>query len=397
MKRLTKKIFRSLGLEITRYNPDDHAKEFISLKSENRPKGNVLLSYTINPFLVKDGKSFDHRHNCDWECFQIAKTFLDLGYHVDVIPFTNDEFVPGKDYAFFIDVLSNMQRIAPMLNSNCKKIFYTVFAHWLFNNSAEYQRYLSLQQRKGKILNPRIILQSNLGIEYADYCILRGNEFTISTYRYAQKPIFQIPISTTVDPIAIEDKNYEACRNSFVWFGGWGLVHKGLDLVLEAFAEMPECHLSVCGPIQREDDFEQAYYRELYQTLNIHTIGWVDVKGPQFAGVMNNCIGLIFPSCAEGQSGSVVNCLHAGLIPVISYESGVDVHEDFGIIMESCSIDAIKSSVKRISSLPAGELKKMSSKAQQFAKDNFTRETFTEGFKKALSEIMDRERNEKLH
>jgi hypothetical protein len=50
------------------------------------------------------------------------------------------------------------------------------------------------------------------------------------------------------------------------------MVHKGLDLVLEAFADMPEYHLTVCGPIQKEQDFERAYYRELYQVPNIRRL-----------------------------------------------------------------------------------------------------------------------------
>ena len=37
------------------------------------------------------------------------------------------------------------------------------------------------------------------------------------------------------------------------------MVHKGLDLVLEAFVAMPEYHLTVCGKVSSEKDFEDAY------------------------------------------------------------------------------------------------------------------------------------------
>ena len=30
------------------------------------------------------------------------------------------------------------------------------------------------------------------------------------------------------------------------------MVHKGLDLVLEAFARMPECQLTIVGPVRPE-------------------------------------------------------------------------------------------------------------------------------------------------
>ena len=66
-----------------------------------------------------------------------------------------------------------------------------------------------------------------------------------------------------------DQKDFDRCRNSFLWFGSNALVHKGLDRVLEAFAEMPEYHLTVCGPIHEERDFLATYHRELFDTPNI--------------------------------------------------------------------------------------------------------------------------------
>ena len=63
-------------------------------------------------------------------------------------------------------------------------------------------------------------------------------------------------------------------------------MHKGLDLVLEAFARMPELHLTVCGPIHEEPAFEAAFRRELYETPNIETLGWVDIASPAFAELL---------------------------------------------------------------------------------------------------------------
>ena len=69
-------------------------------------------------------------------------------------------------------------------------------------------------------------------------------------------------------------------------------MHKGLDLVLEAFAGMPDHHLYVCGPLQQEKDFVKAFYTELYETPNIHAVGWVDLEGPEFLEIVNKCVGL---------------------------------------------------------------------------------------------------------
>lgn len=382
MKKQIKNIIARFGIEIIRPN-----KRFITLKPEKECQGNVLLSYILDPFLLKNGEPIQSSHTNHWESLQVARTFLDLGYCVDVIHYTNKTFTPGKDYSFFIAARTNFQRIAQLLNEDCVKIVHLDTAHWLFNGSAEYRRCLDLQQRKGVALRSFRNVETNRAIEYADCATVLGNNFTIDTYSYAEKSIFRIPLpAITVYPWQ-EDKDYEISRNHFLWFGGRGLVHKGLDLVLDAFAKMPDYHLTVCGPIQEEKDFENAFYKELYQTPNIHTIGWVDVSSPEFTEITKRCIGFIYPSCSEGQSGAVVTCLQAGLIPIISYESGVDV-DDFGVILKDCSIDEIKRSIIKISNLPTNELKRMARKAWEYARANHTREKFTQEYKKVIEKII---------
>ena len=389
MKGIIKKFGRKVGLDIRKYSPNLYENEVVSLKPENECKGSVLLSYIINPFLLKDGETVSNSHTHDKESLQIAKAFLLLGYAVDVIDYRNKTFIPKKDYSIFVAARTNFQRIAQLLKEDCLTIAHLDTAHWLFNNSAAYQRCLELQQRRGVTLESIKWVEPNWAIEYADCATVLGNSFTIGTYSYAQKPIFPLSVPTVNVYAWPEDKNYEGCRNYFLWFGSEGLVHKGLDLALEAFAGMPDYHLYVCGPIQQDKGFEKAYFKELYQTPNIHTMGWVDVSSNDFVEIARNCLALIYPSCSEGQSGAVVTCLQIGLIPLLSYESGVDV-EDFGILLKTCSIDEIKLAVQQISGLPAKELKTMSRKAWEFARANYTREKYSKNYRVVIERIMRR-------
>jgi len=384
MKSIIKKIAMRLGIEIKRVAVSEGA--CISLKPQGTPKGDILLSYSFGRFLSKDVAPLGTRHICDWECWQIARTFLGFGYCVDVISYDNHTFKPAKEYSFCIDTLTNLERIAPLLGKGCVKILHIIWAHWLFHNHANYGRHLALQQRKGLVLKPRKILAPNLGIECADCATMTGNEFTAGTYRYAQKPIYRVPAATVANYPWMVDKDYNSCRNHFLWLGGSGLVHKGLDLVLDAFAEMPDYHLTVCGPIRKDKAFEAAFYRELYQTTNIQSIGLVDISSPAFIEIARNCVGLIHPSCAEGQSGAVLTGLHAGLIPIVSVESGVDV-DGFGIILGSSSIEDIKNSIRMVANLPAQELKLMSRNAWEFARANHTKEKFAAEYRKAVAKI----------
>lgn len=362
---------------------------------ENKSKGNLLLSFIngmrdgLKPFLLKNGEEVDNSHTNYWESLQIAKTFLDLNYCVDVIDYNDKTFVPEKDYSFFVGARTNFETFAQLLNRDCIKILHTDTAHWMFNNYALYVRCLGLQKRKNvsiKVMKQRMV-EYNLAIEYADYATIKGNQFTINTYSYAQKPYFRIYNPACITFQWPENKNYEACRKNFLWFSSSGLVHKGLDLVLDTFAEMPDYHLTVCGPIHEEKDFEDAYYKELYRTPNIHTVGWVDIDSHQFIEIINRCIGLIYPSCAEGQAGSVVNCMQAGLIPIVSYESGMDV-DDFGVILKDCTINQIENSIQMISNLSVQELKQRARKTWEYSREKHTRERYAQEYRKIIQKII---------
>ncbi len=369
-------------MEILRYDT-----RYVSLKPQKGCQKHVLCSYIIEPFLRKNSEPLPNSHTNYWESWQIVNTFLQLGYAVDVIDYTNKFFTPKKDYSIFIGSRRNFQSIAQQLNEDCLKIAHLTTAHWLFNSAAEYARCLDLKERRGMSLSSLRPVEENWAIEYADCATMLGNNFTKSTYTYAQKPIYSLSIpACTVYPWA-DDKNFEKCRNHFLWFGNNGFVHKGLDLVLDVFSEMPDYELTICGPIQKEKAFEKAFYKELYETPNIHTVGWVDVTSPEFIDITNKCIGLIYPSASEGQSGAVVTCLQSGLIPIISYESGVDVN-DFGIILKDCTIDEIKRSIQSVSKSPTTELEKMAKKAWKFARANYTREKYSDEFRKTIEKII---------
>lgn len=385
LKKMSNKIVTTLGVDVRRINRNE--RKVVSIKPEKMGNGYVLLSYIIEPFLLKNGEPVSNDHTHDWESLQIGKTFLDLGYGVDVIDYRNKKFIPEKDYFVFVAARTNFERISQYLNKNCLKIVHLDTSHWLFNNHASYERSLALQIRKGVTVKSQRIIEPNFAIEYADFATILGNDFTISTYLYAKKPIFRIPISTcTVYPWS-EEKDFDACRKNYLWFGSDGFIHKGLDLVLDAFVEMPDCHLTICGPIQKEKDFVRTFYKELYKTPNIHTIGWVNVDSDEFVRITNSCVGLIYPSCAEGGGGGVIACMHAGLVPVLSYESSVDV-EDFGVILKNCSVDEIKNTIRDVSDLPVEKLKDMARRTWKFARTHHIREKFAEEYRKTIIKII---------
>ncbi|MEB3218343.1 MAG: glycosyltransferase [Nostocales cyanobacterium 94392] len=385
---LVKRVAGNLSIVADKIQGRLERRRMVSIQPDKPAVGNVLISYVVNPFTLKPGEPIPTSHTQHWECLQMAKTFLDFGYNVDVIWFYNDVFLPKKDYAFFIETRWNLQRCVPFLNKDCVKIFHSDTAHILFHNAAEANRLLRLQQRRGITLSPKRFEQPNKAIEYADCATVLGNEFTINTFKYANKPLYRVPISAPRLYPFPEDKDFTTCRKNFLWFGSGGFVHKGLDLLLDAFSQMPDYHLTICGPIDKEEDFTAAFYKELYQTPNIHTIGWVDVKSQKFIDIVNSCLGIVYPTCSEGGGGCVINCMHTGLIPIVSYESSVDISDDYGVIFKENTVEEIKQSIQNISSLNPSQLEQMARKSWEFVRQNHTRQRFAQVYRETIEKII---------
>ena len=354
-------------------------------------RGNALLSYILDPFIVDPAKMpASHPvnwHPNNWESQEMAKTLQEQGFNVDVISYTNLSFRPTKDYSLVIDTRENLQRLSPFLSEKCLKVMHIDSAHILFSNRAELHRLLALQERRHVTLLPRRFQTPNLGIESAHCATLKGNRFTGDTFSYAGKPLYPVHVSS---PRLYEwpaEKDFRKVRKTFMWLGSGGLVHKGLDLVLEAFAQMSDFQLIVCGPVANEPDFAAAYHRELYETRNIEVVGWTEMGGPRFTSLAMRCAGMVYPSCSEGQCGSVITAMHAGLIPVCSYESGVDV-EPFGTILHQCSIHEIQRAVEAVAALDSAKATQRARDAWQYARRVHTRENFAREYRRAMHSIL---------
>src|SRR5680860_1554491 len=60
-----------------------------SFRTERPARGTVLLSYITEPFFTSKGRSVFSTHSHHWEAVQIVRTYLDLGFNVDVIHYLN--------------------------------------------------------------------------------------------------------------------------------------------------------------------------------------------------------------------------------------------------------------------------------------------------------------------
>lgn len=355
----------------------------IHLRPRGAPRGSVLFSYVTLPWL-RPGPWDSHTNYS--EAKTMVEAFLERGYAVDVIDSANHMFVPKKQYDFFIDNAENMARLAPLVGASCEKIFHITNGEPAFQNAAGLKRSNELKQRRGITLTPDRTIPENRGIEVADMATAVGNNFTIGTYKYAEKPITRIPLSTTHIFPSPKEKRFEKIKKQYIWMGGAGPLHKGLDVVLESFVQMPDFTLVVCAKLAPEDPFAQAFKKELYETPNIQMRGFIDPSSRQFTQLCSESLGIVSVSCSEGGGGSVIVGMHAGLIPVVNHETSVDVG-DFGVLLPDSHIETLILAVRELSSLPAETLKNKAVATWQYAREHHTRERFAKEYRLFLDTI----------
>lgn len=343
--------------------------------------GTVLFSYIHHPLLWAEYDTRFLWHSNLWESREIVRIFNELGFDVDAIDWVNTSFYPKKNYAIIFDMATNLQRLAPFLSKDVIKILYITGSSPAYQRIAELRRVAQLEDRTEKLYSPkRIFTHIDLferSLRLADCAALIGTDFTLSTFdsQYRQK-IECIPVSASFLPNIKNESNYISKERDSLFFSGFGAVHKGLDLVLETFAQNKNIRLHVVGNIASEKDFLNIYKKELLSCDNIIYHGPLSPSSDKFMAVVKKCISFISPSCSEGLSSAVVTCLQLGLYPIVSKENGSIFPQDSGIILQSCSISEIEHAVNKVFYMKNDILIEHIKKCQSYALSEFSRENF---------------------
>jgi glycosyltransferase involved in cell wall biosynthesis len=357
------------------------------MPAQGKKKGSVLLSYITEPFTKLPWQSLSNRHTNYWECLEIARLFSARGYAVDVINWDNSKFIPKKKYAVCVDVQNNLERLSKYLPKECKKVAHIVSSAASFQNTAEKTRLQELKKRRGvELITQRQVGISN-NVHVANFLEGFGNKTVWASYGNLDKPIFPIPISSVKIFDFPENINFEAASKNFLWLGGGGAVLKGLDLVLEAFAQNPDLTLHICGPVQAEKDFCQAYNKELFETANIHLHGRIDVTSDLFKELSLTCGALIYPAFSEGTSGAVVQAMQAGIVPIITPQTGI-YEEAPAIIITEPTVESVTKAVKDFSLLSPERIETVSRNVWKYAQAHYTREEFSKAYGHFIDDIL---------
>ena len=352
-----------------------------SIYKSKDAKKRVLICFIIAPFYLQK-RSIKHVNVIESRI--IAREFNKLGFSVDVVDYRCTRKINYSKY----DVIFGFG--VPFSNSfdfkyQLKRICYLNGSSPNFSNEREAMRIHDIYNHSGKLLSPRreSYWPWMNAVINSDLMILAGNEVTKSTYEGLNENIKTVPVPMI--PSKLKSNNFS--KPGFLWFGGAGAVHKGLDLVLDASSEIEnDFSLDICGPLENEKDFFELYKPKI-DKKNIIFHGMVDVESNEMQKLIDKNTFIILPSCSEGMASSVTTCMQFGLIPVITKECGIDLGEH-SILIEDLSISEVRKAMKNALSLSKDDLQRKKEQSIEFVNEINTPAKYEKEFSKAIKSIL---------
>jgi len=348
----------------------------------------ALLSYIVAPF-----RKESLAHTNGFEATTWAKILNKYGYQVDIIQY--NAFPKKLDITQY-DLLCGFGDAFEVFfhtpDAKAKTIMYATGMHICHQNNLTLKRVKDVYLKKGVWLgsSSRYIEKSWIfHSAFTDATVVLGNEVCMDSYKKYIDNVHRLnaPFFNVLDYDYIIDHKADNCQNHFLWFGSSGVIHRGLDLLLDYFSGRNDIVLHICGNVKQEEAFSKAYHRELFHTKNIVYHGFVNIASDKFETILQQCGFVIYPSCSEGGSPSVLTCVgNGGLIPVITKETTVNTGHEIWI--DGFSTKSIEKAVDQALSIKKDNLKELMMKNAITVNKKNNIDVYRESLEKILSDII---------
>ena len=323
-------------------------------------------------------------HSMHWESIEMVKILTSLGYHVDVADCTGTlPKVEWTKYQLVIDERNNLKAAPKVLEQI--QIHYATGCQWLFHNSAEYNRLFDFKSRTGISTDPARQVSPIYSEEIASITTYFGGVFQRDLFTHPNKTI-PLSLSSSYIP-EFKEKELSACRKNVLWLGSRGFIHKGLDIVLEAFKEINNFNLHICTDLEVESQFYNWYKEEFSNCSNIHYHGWMDVNDLRFQHLAENCIASVYCSAAEGGAGAIIQAMQFGCIPIVNDSTALrGQHTGFFLQGQSPKelMRSIRQVLRDIGEMSEKELAEKSVAVRSYANVNHCRAAYSQSFRQLI-------------
>lgn len=344
-----------------------------------------LLLYITRPFW---GKTINRSHQNQWQARELARIIGEFGYNVDVIHYRDTEAKLKKKYDLIIDLHPGLNDVYKnFMSDSCIKVAYMTGSNQSFANKAEAERIEALFRRKGVRLMQRRYYRPFKKSEFEsfDAMFFIGNSYNLKTYSEFNLKSVSFIKNTGYDFLKNTDFSKKSSQN-FLFLGGPGQIHKGLDLLLDIFGVNKHLNLYVCSRFKRERDFYKLYKKALLHTDNIFPIGFVNIAGRKFKDICKLCSYVVLPSCSEGIATNVLTGMSAGLVPIASRECGFE--DDEVHHFEDNSIDCIEETLNFFAQKTPEWVRAESMKAMEIVQTRYSEKNFSDSVRAAMRGLL---------
>ncbi len=391
-KRSIIKFVDNLLLRILRYqhvNSLFHRNNMIRNIGFNpmldQPK--VLICYLTEPFFESVDNIINHPKN--YQLLQMVEYFLNRGYNIDVCNYVDDYSVQRMktDYDIIIGQGIAYNRAIKILSCRISILFLTENNPYIVHKN--YKERLEYFKERHPNVNymmsiPRIGIFNSFSLEQSNAIIAFNSRSSAYTLKEFTKSVYPITVNTVGNSHEnVESSTIVKNKKNFVWLGSVGFIHKGLDILLDAFKELPDCKLNVYGIPKSEI----VLWNKL-KGDNTILHPYVDVTSDRFVEeVIKQNTFVISASCSEGIQTGIATCMRSGLIPIVTRDCGYDDHKSI-FMLEDYHVEYIVERLSKIISLEDHVLINKSESAREYSNKKFTNEQFTIELNCALDNIL---------
>jgi len=350
---------------------------------QGKPVGRALIIYITDPF--KRGSRGSVQHSNMQEAIIMADVLSEIGFYVDVMDYRNRFPVNVGKYDLIIGFGDCYEKIF-YTDNKAIKIYYATGAPQSVHCFAEVARIRQARKKNRHVFPKRVLDRSWPCSELLSNAIISVTDgWAMEQFSKNHPNVYSVPVTSlcSINPRSLVlDKKQD---NRFVWFGSRGALHKGLDLCLEAVANMPDVILHVCGFVDYEPDFVDAYKKEL-RLPNIRFHGFLRVDSNQMRDIMSVASYVILPSCSEGCATSVLTCMSWGCIPVVSEQSGITFENR--VLIEELTTQSVRKAITKCLSMSKSERVELMRESAEWIRRKHSIPMYKKSLMSVISKIM---------
>ena len=355
-----------------------------AIEKENQRR--ALFVFLSEPFIMNPSNPRFHNHQNLRQSLQMVRALGEAGYVVDVLDVNCKRLVPSAKYDLVVSHRSDLVADELLKEGGMKIYLATGMNHEIYNKNLLF-RYERLQARRPCNLVPQSLNEESMPfVRSSDAVVGFGNALTAGSWSSVTRG--QVMAFNNYGSFSVRtlQRDWNSARKNFLFYAGRLQIVRGLDLLLEIFPRHPNLQLYVCSAFKHEPAFCECYDRELFHTPNIHPIGLVSKGEKRFLEIVRRCGAVILPSCSDGQPSSVIEGMHAGLIPLVTRETGLDV-EKVGIVFDSDSEQDIEKAVLHFSTLDQSRLEELSNATKVLSSHQYSEATFIDRWRQIAQEL----------